>query len=250
MVNLDIKFWGEKMKKIQFLVIAAILSFGLIISSAILSNMVEKVNKREDSISVKGVAERKVKANKGVLILTLMRSNKIAEDAYSKLEEDLTTIKDEITILNLVENEIEYSNIKTEPIYNGNTKEISSYNVYQTITITTNKVDTLANTSLELSKLTLKLPNLVVDTPEYYLTDIEKYKNDLIKSATNNAKNTAIDVLKVNGKEIGDIKSLIQDEYKIFTTIDLNSNKTQKSNELSAINKVIRANVTATYVIK
>ena len=250
MVNLDIKFWGEKMKKIQFLVIAAILSFGLIISSAILSNMVEKVNKREDSISVKGVAERKVKANKGVLILTLMRSNKTAEDAYSKLEEDLTTIKDEITILNLVENEIEYSNIKTEPIYNGNTKEISSYNVYQTITITTNKVDTLANTSLELSKLTLKLPNLVVDTPEYYLTDIEKYKNDLIKSATNNAKNTAIDVLKVNGKEIGDIKSLIQDEYKIFTTIDLNSNKTQKSNELSAINKVIRANVTATYVIK
>ena len=191
MVNLDIKFWGEKMKKIQFLVIAAILSFGLIISSAILSNMVEKVNKREDSISVKGVAERKVKANKGVLILTLMRSNKTAEDAYSKLEEDLTTIKDEITIL-----------------------------------------------------------NLVVDTPEYYLTDIEKYKNDLIKSATNNAKNTAIDVLKVNGKEIGDIKSLIQDEYKIFTTIDLNSNKTQKSNELSAINKVIRANVTATYVIK
>ena len=250
MVNLDIKFWGEKMKKIQFLVIAAILSFGLIISSAILSNMVEKVNKREDSISVKGVAERKVKANKGVLILTLMRSNKTAEDAYSKLEEDLTTIKDEITILNLVENEIEYSNIKTEPIYNGNTKEILSYNVYQTITITTNKVDTLANTSLELSKLTLKLPNLVVDTPEYYLTDIGKYKNDLIKSATNNAKNTAIDVLKVNGKEIGDIKSLIQDEYKIFTTIDLNSNKTQKSNELSAINKVIRANVTATYVIK
>ena len=242
MVNLDIKFWGEKMKKIQFLVIAAILSFGLIISSAILSNMVEKVNKREDSISVKGVAERKVKANKGVLILTLMRSNKTAEDA--------TTIKDEITILDLVENEIEYSNIKTEPIYNGNTKEILSYNVYQTITITTNKVDTLANTSLELSKLTLKLPNLVVDTPEYYLTDIEKYKNDLIKSATNNAKNTAIDVLKVNGKEIGDIKSLIQDEYKIFTTIDLNSNKTQKSNELSAINKVIRANVTATYVIK
>ena len=49
------------MKKIQFLVIAAILSFGLIISSAILSNMVEKVNKREDSISIKGVADKKVK---------------------------------------------------------------------------------------------------------------------------------------------------------------------------------------------
>ena len=62
------------MKKIQFLVIAAILSFGLIISSAILSNMVEKVNKREDSISIKGVADKKVKSNKGVLIMTLMQT--------------------------------------------------------------------------------------------------------------------------------------------------------------------------------
>ena len=126
------------MKKIQFLVIAAILSFGLIISSAILSNMVEKVNKREDTISIKGVAERKVKANKGVLKMTLMRSNKMAETAYTKLEEDLIIIKDEITRLNLVENEIEYSAIKTEPIYNSNTKDPSNFNVYQTITITTN----------------------------------------------------------------------------------------------------------------
>ncbi len=55
------------MKKIQFLVIAAILSFGLIISSAILSNMVEKVNKREDSISIKGVADKKVKSGMSTL---------------------------------------------------------------------------------------------------------------------------------------------------------------------------------------
>lgn len=238
------------MKKIQFLVIAAILSFGLIISSAILSNMVEKVNKREDSISIKGVADKKVKSNKGVLIMTLMQTDKSADIAYSKLEEDLKVIQDEFDILELNENEINYSNIKTEPIYISKTDKISSFNVYQTITITTNKVDSLSNISLELSKISLKLPKFVVDTPEYYLTDIEKYKNELINSAANNAKNTAIDVLKVSHKELGDLKNLTQDDYKIYTTIDLNSNKSQKSDELSSINKVIRANVTATYVIK
>lgn len=238
------------MKKIQFLVIAAILSFGLIISSAILSNMVEKVNKREDSISIKGVADKKVKSNKGVLIMTLMQTDKSADIAYSKLEEDLKVIQDEFDILELNENEIEYSNIKTEPIYISKTDKISSFNVYQTITITTNKVDSLSNISLELSKISLKLPKFVVDTPEYYLTDIEKYKSELINSAANNAKNTAIDVLKVSHKELGDLKNLTQDDYKIYTTIDLNSNKSQKSDELSSINKVIRANVTATYVIK
>lgn len=238
------------MKKIQFLVIAAILSFGLIISSAILSNMVEKVNKREDSISIKGVADKKVKSNKGVLIMTLMQTDKSADIAYSKLEEDLKVIQDEFDILELNENEINYSNIKTEPIYISKTDKISSFNVYQTITITTNKVDSLSNISLELSKISLKLPKFVVDTPEYYLTDIEKYKSELINSAANNAKNTAIDVLKVSHKELGDLKNLTQDDYKIYTSIDLNSNKSQKSDELSSINKVIRANVTATYVIK
>ena len=238
------------MKKIQFLVIAAILSFGLIISSAILSNMVEKVNKREDSISIKGVADKKVKSNKGVLIMTLMQTDKSADIAYSKLEEDLKVIQDEFDILELNENEINYSNIKTEPIYISKTDKISSFNVYQTITITTNKVDSLSNISLELSKISLKLPKFVVDTPEYYLTDIEKYKSELINSAANNAKNTAIDVLKVSHKELGDLKNLTQDDYKIYTTIDLNSNKSKKSDELSSINKVIRANVTATYVIK
>ena len=238
------------MKKIQFLVIAAILSFGLIISSAILSNMVEKVNKREDSISIKGVADKKVKSNKGVLIMTLMQTDKSADIAYSKLEEDLKVIQDEFDILELNENEINYSNIKTEPIYISKTDKISSFNVYQTITITTNKVDSLSNISFELSKISLKLPKFVVDTPEYYLTDIEKYKSELINSAANNAKNTAIDVLKVSHKELGDLKNLTQDDYKIYTSIDLNSNKSQKSDELSSINKVIRANVTATYVIK
>ena len=199
------------MKKIQFLVIAAILSFGLIISSAILSNMVEKVNKREDSISIKGVADKKVKSNKGVLIMTLMQTDKSADIAYSKLEEDLKVIQDEFDILELNENEINYSNIKTEPIYISKTDKISSFNVYQTITITTNKVDSLSNISLELSKISLKLPKFVVDTPEYYLTDIEKYKSELINSAANNAKNTAIDVLKVSHKELGDLKNLTQD---------------------------------------
>ena len=227
------------MKKIQFLVIAAILSFGLIISSAILSNMVEKVNKREDSISIKGVADKKVKSNKGVLIMTLMQTDKSADIAYSKLEEDLKVIQDEFDILELNENEINYSNIKTEPIYISKTDKISSFNVYQTITITTNKVDSLSNISLELSKISLKLPKFVVDTPEYYLTDIEKYKSELINSAANNAKNTAIDVLKVSHKELGDLKNLTQDDYKIYTTIDLNSNKSQKSYELSSINWIV-----------
>ena len=159
------------------------------------------------------------------------------------------------------ENVIKASRFEVEQLLNpfiGNIKitnlskedKISSFNVYQTITITTNKVDSLSNISLELSKISLKLPKFVVDTPEYYLTDIEKYKSELINSAANNAKNTAIDVLKVSHKELGDLKNLTQDDYKIYTTIDLNSNKSQKSDELSSINKVIRANVTATYVIK
>lgn len=55
------------MKKIQFIIIPTILSFGLIISSALISNAMNKANKDENRITVKGVAERRIKADKALI---------------------------------------------------------------------------------------------------------------------------------------------------------------------------------------
>ena len=52
------------MKRVQFVLVAVILSLGLIISSAIVSNTIEKIKKKDDVVTVKGVADKKVYVNK------------------------------------------------------------------------------------------------------------------------------------------------------------------------------------------
>lgn len=47
------------MKRVQFVLVAVILSLGLIISSAIVSNTIESLKKKDDVVTVKGVADKK-----------------------------------------------------------------------------------------------------------------------------------------------------------------------------------------------
>ena len=61
------------MKKVQFIIISTILTFGLIVSGALISNALDKVNKSENKITLKGVAEKRIKDERAVIniILTL-----------------------------------------------------------------------------------------------------------------------------------------------------------------------------------
>ena len=63
------------MKKIQFIIIPIILSFGLIISSALISNAMNKANKDENRITVKGVAERRIKADKALINIVITQKS-------------------------------------------------------------------------------------------------------------------------------------------------------------------------------
>ena len=69
------------MKKVQFIIISTILTFGLIVSGALISNALDKVNKSENQITVKGVAERRIKADRAVVRVILTAKNKNLEDA-------------------------------------------------------------------------------------------------------------------------------------------------------------------------
>ena len=64
------------MKRVQFVLVAVILSLGLIISSAIVSNTIESLKKKDDVVTVKGVADKKVKSDKGILAIVVKSSDK------------------------------------------------------------------------------------------------------------------------------------------------------------------------------
>ena len=194
------------MKKVQFIITATILSFGLIISAALLSNAMHNSDKNQNRITVKGVAEKRVKADKAIINVVFSTSNTKLEDAQTNISEKEKAVLEILKSLELKENEYHINNVKIQPNFSERQQEretkILNYDVMQSVVIAPKNIERSDEIYEKLQELKLTFNNMEIVKPEYYITSIEKYKKDLLVSATENAEMRAREMLKVNKNEI------------------------------------------------
>ena len=235
------------MRKVQFVLVAVILSLGVIISSAIVSNTIESLKKKDDIVSVKGVAEKKVKSDQGMLMITVKSNDKDINTALENLKQQTSELVSTLKANDFSDSEIKLENIISEPVYfyneNGNpTTRVLSYNVNQIVNITTEKVDKLSPLALKLSENL----NLSVSDAQYLVTNVEKLKIDLLGEATKNAKLRATELVKYNNRSIGGLKSVNQGVFQI--TGDNNSESSDAGYyDTYSIEKTVRAVISIEY---
>ena len=97
-------------------------------------------------------------------------------------------------------------------------------------------------------ELKLQSDNIEITKPEYIVTNIDKYKKDLLVDATKNAEFRAIEMLKVNSNEINGLKSMTQGQFEILKDNEDILNKDEEMQ--NQIYKRMRLVVTATYFIR
>ncbi|BBM47204.1 hypothetical protein JMUB3933_0704 [Leptotrichia wadei] len=253
------------MKKIQFIIIPTILSFGLIISSALISNAMNKANKDENRITVKGVAERRIKADKALINIVISEKSENIDELKSSVSEKEKLVTDLIKNLKINENDYNVGNLRIQPNYienTSNTKQqiavnstavvpntkISDYDGVETISIVTKNIDKAEDFFEKLSELKLQSDNIQINEPEYFITNIERYKKDMVVDASRNAEVRAIEMLKVNNNEIGGLKNMSQGQFEVLE--DTEDVRKINENEANQIYKKMRVVVTATYLIK
>lgn len=256
------------MKKIQFILIPTILSFGLIISSALISNAMDKANKDENRITVKGVAERRIKADKALINIVISKKSGNLDELKKDISEREKLTIDLIKKLKINENEYSIGNLRIQPNYtesSSNVKKssensatstetpatnnkISDYDGVEVISIVTKNIDKAGEFYEKLAELKLQSSNIEINMPEYYITNLEKYKRDLIVDASRNAEIRAIEMLKVNNNEIGGLKNMNQGQFEVLA--DTEDVKKINEDESNQIYKKLRLVVTATYLIK
>ena len=253
------------MKKIQFIIIPTILSFGLIISSALISNAMNKANKDENRITVKGVAERRIKADKALINIVISEKSENIDELKSSVSEKEKLVTDLIKNLKINENDYNVGNLRIQPNYienTSNTKQqiavnstavvpntkISDYDGVETISIVTKNIDKAEEFFEKLSELKLQSDNIQINEPEYFITNIERYKKDMVVDASRNAEVRAIEMLKVNNNEIGGLKNMSQGQFEVLE--DTEDVRKIDENEANQIYKKMRVVVTATYLIK
>ena len=240
------------MKKVQFIITATILSFGLIISAALISNAIYNSDRSQSRITVKGVAEKRVKADKAIINIIFSTSNTKLEDAQSNIAGKEKAVLDLLKSLELKENEYQINNVKVQPKFSERQQEretkILSYDVMQSIAVIPKNIEKSDEIYQKLQELKITFNNIEIIKPEYYIVSIEKYKKDLLINATENAEMRAIEMLKVNKNEIGRLENMTQGQFEILP--DREDTKHVNDDELNQMYKKLRSVVTTTYLIK
>ena len=241
-----------EMKKVQFIIISTILSFGLIVSAALLSNAIHNANRSENKITVKGVAEKRIKADKALINIVLSTSNTNLEEAKKNIMDKETAALNIVKLLELKNDEYQIGNVKILPKFSNRQQDkenkILSYDVSQSITIMPKNIDKVDNIYEKFQELKWEFNNIQVTKPEYYITGIEKYKKDLLVEATKNAEYRALEMLKVNNNEIDSLENIVQGQFEILP--DKEDISQINENENNQMFKKLRSVITATYLIK
>ncbi len=240
------------MKKVQFIIISTILSFGLIVSAALLSNAMNRSSRRGNRITVKGVAEKRIKADKSVISIIFSTSNINLDEGKKIMIDKETAVAGIIKSLELKNEEYLLGNLRIQPKFSEKQQEreskILGYDMVQTVTIMPKNIDKSDDIYEKLQELKLTFNNMEILKPEYYITGIERYKKELLVEATKNAEYRAVEMLKVNSNEIDGVENITQGQFEILPdSEDIKRIREEESNQLY---KKLRSVVTATYLIK
>ncbi len=235
------------MKKVQFIIISTVLAFGLIVSAALLSNAIDKSNRYDNEITVKGVSERKISADRSVITISLTSKSTNIEKGQKSIEDKLMEVEKVIEELQLDENEYKINNLQTKAVFVGDTNEVSSYDFLQNVTILLKNINKTDEVYFKLSKLEEEINNLTVSKPEYIITSIEKYKNEMLVEATKNSEAKAIEMLKISKNNPSDLKQITQGQFEILDNKDEIIDVNQEI--INQRTKKLRVVVTATYNI-
>ena len=224
-----------------------------------------KANKDENRITVKGVAERRIKADKALINIVISDKNENLDELKKSISEKEKLATDLIKNLKIDSNDYSIGNLRIQPNYieaSSNVKQqttaistpimqnakISDYEGVETISIVTKDIDKVEEFFQKLLELKLQSNNIQINEPEFFITNIERYKKDMVVDASRNAEIRAIEMLKVNNNEIGGLKNISQGQFEILE--DTEDVRKINENGANQIYKKMRVVVTATYLIK
>lgn len=231
-----------------------ILALGLTGSAYLLSKFMVKIQK-ENTISVKGVAEREVRSDLGSLNASFSLDNSSRATGYKQISQLGDKIMALLKQQGLNPDEVELGNLTTakmEKTIKVDGKEQSVFSHFrfsQNVTLTTTRLELLKKVADALNALQAENIDISVYAPQYYLSDPEQFKQELISQATDSAVKRARAIAEQCGGKVGNIISARQGVIQITRPASDNSSDSGYYDTFS-VEKMIRIVVSLEVEIK
>jgi hypothetical protein len=236
----------------KYIVISLSLVVGLIGAATIISKPWVTIQHAEP-IMVKGYAERKVSADQGSLTVRISEKGADNGEAYEKAGTSLKTVR-KLIVDTLGEEaelvELSSSLIETKKLNEkGNrTNEVDYVTATRSLRINSSQVEKLKTMSRQLYDLNGNGIRLTLSGPEFFVSQLDEVKIDLMKRATKNGRDRAEIMAKSSGEKLG---SLVSARQGVIQITKPNSTRTSSYGlyDTETIEKVVKLVVTLEFKI-
>lgn len=194
---------------------ALIIGLCIVISSALLAWGVTNMRKTEHSITATGSASVDFDSNLITWGGSFMVHAATTTSAYNQISKDAEIVKKYLLDNGINESDMAFSSIditrRSKDIYDDNGNYIGSepdgYDLQQTVSIQSSDVFTVEAISRDISSILQSGVEFTSDSPEYYYTDLDSLKLDLIDKASKNAMDR-INIIAANSNaKLGKLKN-------------------------------------------
>lgn len=199
---------------------AVLIFLGVSIGGYFIGNGLEKFNRNERSISVRGLAEKQVKANVAVWKINF----NVSSDRMDQVRMDLPVIQKTIQDF-LIENGLDASEIsKSSSIKDRQAQEYGSEKGFRFVAsgvykVTSDKVDQVSTAKQKIDELLKKGVVITSDQVDFHFTNLNQIKPEMLDQATVNAKEAALGFAKSMDVSVGKLKSASQGVFSIESPI-------------------------------
>ncbi|WP_262694026.1 SIMPL domain-containing protein [Kordiimonas aquimaris] len=241
--------------KFPIVAASAALSIGIAFSGWFIGGGVSDASKIERFVSVKGLAEKQVMADRAVWAISYVSASNNLAEAREALKKSQTAGFAFLDKYNIERSDIELQNLRIldQLARTYNTRDVAlRYLLQQTILVRTNNINAVAQASQNVGELLdagVLLGNIEGyngnDGPQYIFTQLNDIKPDMIAEATANARLAAQKFAKDAGADIEGIRRAVQGRFEI-----LPAENALGLSEANQIHKKVRVVTTLDYVLE
>jgi hypothetical protein len=235
-----------------------IFSVALIIAASVLGYQVKQVGGGRETISVKGLAEKPVKADRAEWRVQIQVKGANNADALAKLRRERPQLDEFLSKAGFDPGALTESNESVEPNYeqvegqNGNMRSVQQGNVArQSITVNTTDIDKIIAASRAIVQYEADGHPVSYGEPQYLVSNLEDVKMSLIAAAMQNSRTRAAEFAKNGDVEVGRMRSASQGAFYILPA-GANSDVSDWGGtyDKSTVDKIARVVVTVDYSIE
>lgn len=213
----------EKQLPYSMAVLGLLLALGMSGAAFILGVQAKKAVSAQQSVSVKGLAEKNVQADTAEWTATVSVTAPDFAQALAKLRKerpalDAFLVGHGLDKTGWQENsELITPHMVDVPLPNGGTRsEQSGFDANQSIVITTKELAKVVAANKAILSLQADGKPFSANAPLYLVSNLEEIKMSLIGAATANARNRAKEFVKQDGVHVGVMRSASQGAFYIL----------------------------------